>query len=456
MKRGAFTFAFMLTCTFASVAHAHVGSPDVVHEGMAGPYKLLVAVRPPEVIPGVAEIEVQTSDGDVGEVRLVPTQIGRDAAKFAPTPDVAQKTEGAQHWTGRLWMMAAGSWQVRVFANGARGSGELAVPVPALPQRTKGMQRALGAALLALLVLLAVAGASIVGAAAGEAQLEPGAALAESRRRRVRIIIVLTLLATFGALWGGRMWWNDEEAAYGRYVYKPLAMEATLADGKLRLDLRDPGWLASRRLDDLVPDHDHLMHLFAVRTPALDRVYHLHPVEEAEGRFVHALPPALEAGRYALFADVVHATGLAETAVAEIDLPSAAGEPLLPDDAAGPDGATLRWGERAPLAAGQLAWLRFRADGPLELYMGMLGHAAVIRDDLSVFAHLHPSGSVPMAALAVAANDPHAGHTMHADAQLPSEVAFPYRFPRAGHYKLFIQTKQRGLIHTTAFDADVR
>ena len=34
----------------------------------------------------------------------------------------------------------------------------------------------------------------------------------------------------------------------------------------------------------------------------------------------------------------------------------------------------------------------------MELYMGMLGHAAFVRSDLSVFAHVHPSGSVPMPA----------------------------------------------------------
>ena len=36
-------------------AHAHVGSPDVYAEGDAGPYKLFVVIRPPLVIPGVAE-----------------------------------------------------------------------------------------------------------------------------------------------------------------------------------------------------------------------------------------------------------------------------------------------------------------------------------------------------------------------------------------------------------------
>jgi hypothetical protein len=43
--------------------------------------------------------------------------------------------------------------------------------------------------------------------------------------------------------------------------------------------------------------------------------------------------------------------------------------------------------------------------------MGMLGHAAVTNADGSVFAHLHPSGSISMAALQkIEGADPHAQH----------------------------------------------
>jgi hypothetical protein len=43
-----------LLIAMASAALAHVGSPDVFYEGDAGPYHLLVAIRPPVVIPGRA------------------------------------------------------------------------------------------------------------------------------------------------------------------------------------------------------------------------------------------------------------------------------------------------------------------------------------------------------------------------------------------------------------------
>ena len=87
--------------------------------------------------------------------------------------------------------------------------------------------------------------------------------------------------------------------------------------------------------------------------------------------------------------------------------------------------------------------------------MGMLGHAAFVRTDLSVFAHIHPSGSVPMPALQLAQPlNPHAGHMMM-DGALPAEVSFPYGFPSAGSYRIFVQMKRGGHVETGMFDAKV-
>ena len=87
-------------------------------------------------------------------------------------------------------------------------------------------------------------------------------------------------------------------------------------------------------MDGIVPDHGHLMHLFLVRTPALDRIWHLHPARQPDGSFVDALP-SLEPGRYAVFADIVNQTGFPWTLVGSIDLPQINGTPLSGDDCGG-------------------------------------------------------------------------------------------------------------------------
>ena len=54
------TLATMVTIAFP--VSAHIGSPDVFVDGHAGAYRLLVTVRPPHAIPGVAQVEL--GDGD--------------------------------------------------------------------------------------------------------------------------------------------------------------------------------------------------------------------------------------------------------------------------------------------------------------------------------------------------------------------------------------------------------
>jgi hypothetical protein len=446
-------------------ASAHVGSPNVFLDGAAGPYRLLITIRPPYAIPGVAEVEVLATADDVNEVRIVPLPLTGPGAQFAPVPDVARRsTSDPRLFTGSLWMMEAGAWQVRVAAEGSRGPGEIAVPVPTLPNATLEMGSGLRLLLTALMLLLGTGFVAIVATMAREAGLDPGDVPDTARRRRGRIAGALATAVVAAAVFLGNMWWGAEADAYARYVYKPLEARTTVQDdGRLRLDLKDPGWIRTRRLDDFVEDHGHPMHLFIV-SPALDRLWHLHPREAATGAFVHALPP-IPGGRYELFADVVHRTGISETITAQFETPGIAGTPLTGDDSQWPSassGAIVWEEERERLVAGRLTTFTFRVEDEngqpardLELYMGMPGHAVFIKRDRQVFAHVHPGGSVPAAALAIASAQSAAGHGSHDTASLPPVVSFPYGFPEPGDYRIFVQVKRRGEVQTAVFDATV-
>jgi len=100
----------------------------------------------------------------------------------------------------------------------------------------------------------------------------------------------------------------------------------------------------------------------------------------------------------------------------------------------------------------------------LEPYMGMAGHAEFVRSDLSVFAHVHPAGSVPMASLEMAqaglmgdtSSMPGAMAMAPASGTLPAEVSFPYGFPKPGNYRIFVQVKRAGKVETGVFDALVQ
>jgi hypothetical protein len=229
----------------------------------------------------------------------------------------------------------------------------------------------------------------------------------------------------------------------------------------------------------LIPDHGHMMHLFLLRVPSMDRFYHLHPGQGDDGSFTASLPE-IPSGTYKIFADIVRGTGFPETMVSTINLPNVTGQPFSGDDSGVststfepsapavevstlPDGGRMIWEqEQTGLKVGQVTWFRFRVEdaehkpaSDLEPYMGMAGHAEFVRSDFSVFAHIHPAGSVPMASLMIAQRDiglPMDHSSMHA---LPAEVSFPYGFPQPGGYRLFVQIKRHGQVQTGVFDAYV-
>ena len=85
--------------------------------------------------------------------------------------------------------------------------------------------------------------------------------------------------------------------------------------------------------------------------------------------------------------------------------------------------------------------------------MGMPAHVILSSQDHGVFAHLHPSGSISMAALEkFTTGTTHAGHGGEVD----SRVGVPYAFPKAGRYRMWVQVKRAGQVRTAAFDVDVK
>ncbi|HLJ87265.1 MAG TPA: hypothetical protein VKZ53_10605 [Candidatus Angelobacter sp.] len=497
-------------------ALAHVGSPDVYYDGYAGPYHLLVTVRPPVVIPGVAEIEVRVASNNVNEVQILPLRLVGPAANLAPKPDFAvRSTADPQLFEGKLWIMDRGSWRVEIKADGQQGKADLGVPVPAVSMTSARMQRALGG-LLSVLGLLLVAGMiGIVGAANRDAKLDPDVLPTPVQTRRGYMGMGIAAVLIVAMLVGAYFWWGSEASANSKLVYVLPHLQPTLQNGDtLHLHLENPNEEAGfirfgrqqqverqdrLRLDDLVPDHGHLMHLFLVRKSDMASFWHLHPGQLSTAEFSQSLPD-VPAGHYLVFADIVHQTGFPETEIGEIDMPAIAGKPLgegNSDDSGSPalvpsekvsalsGGYRMVWERDAtPLKPRQPFWFRFRIEDQsgkpatdLESYMGMAGHAVFLRDDGQIFAHVHPAGSVSMTAAELAQRtiggssgadngSMMASSSMDSMSASPSmasmhheppssEVSFPYGFPQPGDYHIYVQIKRAGHVETGAFVAHV-
>jgi hypothetical protein len=502
------------------VSSAHIGSPDAWFDGPAGPYRVLVHVVAPPVVPGIAVVNVRAEDRDVREVSAFVNKF--DATGGTPPPDIATPATDNPGWyRTRLWVMAAGSNSVTISVRGAKGDGSVVVPLVAVAGRRLEFNRPLALVMAAAVLILALGIVTIAGAAVRESVLPPGEEPDARRRRRARFAMARAAIAVVLALTGATAWWRVADADFARNLFRPLHLSAQVdtSSGSARLRLviddsvwahrNDIAWLRARRLTQrsgLITDHGKLMHAFVIATGGRSAFAHLHPTTQDSARFSAALPP-LPPGDYWVFADVVHESGLTETLSTTLRIASGAQSPARPDTSLAPAGkpgapsvamhartasaarapgqwpsdaddswspvepvenstsvlledrSTLRWlrGRSSPVA-GTEADLRFVITPPageplaLEQYLGMAAHAAVLRDDARVFIHLHPLGTISLAAQErLSSATARMDHVMHQSGMQADTVQFPYAFPQPGRYTIWVQVKRGGRVLTGAF-----
>ncbi len=228
------------------------------------------------------------------------------------------------------------------------------------------------------------------------------------------------------------------------------AGEMTLSLDQTELDRGRETELRFRILDqngqpvrDFEAEHDKRMHLIVVRHD-LTGFQHLHPELADDGiwRTQLTIP---EAGSYRAFADFKtgdHNKTLAADLVADgpvdwHELPPAS-QTTQTDD-----GYEVRIQEVN--TAGRQSELRFTVmrDGDpvaVEPYLGAGGHLVALREGDLAYLHVHPSGH---------------GSDEHGGAHLGEPVAFATEFPSDGRYRLFLQFKHEGRVHTAAFTKEV-
>ena len=503
------------------VATAHVGTNQVVFEGRAGGYPVRVMINPPGVVPAQVPIMVRVLEGTPTRVTVRAAQWNVGTKGAPPAEQAAVVPGDAGVWAHDLWIMTSSTYAVYVAVEGAAGSGVLVVPLQTSATRTLGMTKGMSVILGVLGALLIVGLLTIVGAATREGSLPAGEQPSGARRRSARVATASTAAVLGVALFGGSKWWAAEERDYKRRMFKPIPIETSVttvdSDRVLTIAIKDSSWLTNRSTP-LMPDHGKLMHLFLIRADDENSIAHLHPLRVHADSFVTRIP-ALPEGRYLLFGDLLFQSGAQRTLVDTIDMPvapvvvgeldarrnqAASGVPAFdPDDSwrtvtavALGTPSTLASGGSITLAA-DLTTDALRAGRDLRLlvtvreangsastlapYMGMGGHAMVLRRDGGVFMHLHPMGTASMTAqaqlmrrergdtamldsarIAQAMNIEEANgesSAVHAGMQMPdaqsAPLAFPFAFPSAGAYRIYVQVKRKGVIETAAFDVTI-
>jgi hypothetical protein len=172
--------------------------------------------------------------------------------------------------------------------------------------------------------------------------------------------------------------------------------------------------------------HEKRMHLILARRD-LTGFQHLHPEQGDDGTWTAPVRlPA--AGSYRLFADFSH-DGTAQTLATDLRVDGAADLRPLPAPAA--TAATGDGYEVRLQARGSDLRFSITRDGQAvetEPYLGAGGHLVALREGDLAFLHVHPEAHGRSGA-----------------------VGFAAEFPTAGRYRLFLQFKHAGRVHTAAF-----
>jgi hypothetical protein len=187
-----------------------------------------------------------------------------------------------------------------------------------------------------------------------------------------------------------------------------------------------------RTVRDFDVEHTRRMHLILVRRD-MSGFQHLHPTQGPDGRW--SVPVALTAaGTYRVFADF-STGGTPRTLAADLDVDGAVRSHRLPEPAVSTtdDGLRVTLTEGAARAGREsaLAFRVTRHGTPVAVqdYLGAKGHLVALRRGDLAFLHVHPD---------------------------ERSLRFMATFPTAGRYRLFLQFKTGGRIHTAAFTQDVR
>src|SRR5205814_23391 len=147
------TFRRWLVIAFAVLplaAAAHVGSPNVFFEGQADPYPVRVIIRPPAVLPGIAQVDVRVGGAGTFEVFLQASFVEAGHAT-APAPTRASKVPGENNlFNAPIWLLRNGSYSIAVILEGPQGRGKVFVPLNSAAIRPPAMSPALATTLVVL------------------------------------------------------------------------------------------------------------------------------------------------------------------------------------------------------------------------------------------------------------------------------------------------------------------
>ena len=221
---------------------------------------------------------------------------------------------------------------------------------------------------------------------------------------------------------------------------------------KFQIAVRHP--LTNDLVKEFAEVHDRLFHFFIISRD-MTQFFHEHPVLEKDGSFTieHVLPVA---GQYMLFSDFMPVGGgpqmiATPLVTAGFDGDIVSSIPNLKVDAATKTANGVKVTlQTAPgqLIAGEEADVPFHFEDEksgepvtnLQRYLGAFGHAMMLSENMVEHVHAHPEEMLE-------------GTTVTAGGG--PDLVFHALFPRAGHYRVWVQFQRNDVLSTVPFTVRV-
>jgi hypothetical protein len=305
-------------------------------------------------------------------------------------------------------------------------------------------------------------------------------------------VTAITLLFFSAIIYGGKNWWDKIDLAYQQNIFQSLENKVDILNNgqadHISIEIVDELWVQDR-IADLIPDHGKIMHMYII-SDTYEQLAHIHPTRTDDRNVFKAKMPPFDNGTYHLYMDITHETGFSHTMTNTFtyNTENTIYDPTIltverdPDDSwmLNTNEDRITWkGKQPAYNAGDDIALQFKVSNNgtpavLEPYISMGGHAALLKNDRSVFVHLHPIGTISMASQEMFQKnytqsvldredicffgfaDDSTGNYFNSNTSPNGEVNFPaIKLGTPGNYTIWVQVKSAGEVITQEFDFEV-
>ena len=482
---------------FFSLAQGDIGHYNFTFEGKVFNNTIRALVKPPGVVPGVANITIKTFNQSIDSVKIQPIKWHGEISGYphlkagpqgAPPSELMNKLEHlGNFFEGELWLMDFGAYNINVelFKDGV--SEIVNIPINSIATQINPMSFQTSIVLFCFMLLLLFGATNIITIAYRESTISYNNKVADGRIKQSKLVMLISFCILVCILYIGNEWWNDIEKSYRENLYIPMENEVQIISNNkqniLQIFFTDELWL-NGMIPDLMPDHGKIMHLYLIHED-YSQLCHLHPNRnDADNNLFEVVLPDIKYGKYYLYMDITLESGFSTTLINQIDydveniqkikydyLISDIDDSYISNDF----NYIIKWlNEKKYFNINEDINLTFQTQNlmghptVIEPYIQMGGHGAILKNDHSIFIHIHPIGTISMASQELYnQNDeiessgicyfgsPDDSLKIYLEDEKSILNFPPINLEQPGDYIMWIQAKSMGEIITHKFDFTV-